>query len=169
VIDRLLHEIVRPRCLGTLRRHDTVLAGEAFDRMLVESRLALRYARSPGALVSRLRRACDAGTVTGGAAELVRGLAVGRQFDLDLGAGCLDRQRGIVLAGDGHRRDWLEPALDARDVSRIGRHLRELVLFADVTREREQPECDGKQDAEHEAEIIEEMGVLFAHGRGVYL
>jgi hypothetical protein len=33
--------------------------------------------------------------------------------------------------------------------------------------EREKANGDGKQDAENQAEIIEEMRVLFAHGRGV--
>jgi hypothetical protein len=35
--------------------------------------------------------------------------------------------------------------------------------------ECEQPKRHGEQDAENETEIVEEMGVLFAHGREVYL
>src|SRR5688500_16383091 len=47
VIDRLLHEVVRPGDLSTFRRHDAGLAVEAFDRMLVESVLALGDAWTP--------------------------------------------------------------------------------------------------------------------------
>ena len=36
---------------------------------------------------------------------------------------------------------------------------------ADVPRERKQADGHGNQDAEDQAEIVEEMGVLFAHGR----
>ena len=59
--------------------------------------------------------------------------------------------------------------LDTLDVARVGRDLLALVVGADVAREREQADRHGKQDAENEAEIIEEMRVLFAHGREVYL
>jgi hypothetical protein len=38
-----------------------------------------------------------------------------------------------------------------------------------VPGEREKAEGHGKQNAENETEIIEEMGVLLAHGREVYL
>jgi hypothetical protein len=38
-----------------------------------------------------------------------------------------------------------------------------------VPGERQQADGHGKQDAENDAEIVEEVRVLFAHGREVYV
>jgi hypothetical protein len=43
-----------------------------------------------------------------------------------------------------------------------------LMLGADVSGKREKADGHGKQNAENQAEIIEEMRVLLAHGREVY-
>ena len=85
------------------------------------------------------------------------------------GPDAFDLERRVVLAGDGHARHGLQALFDALDVPRIGGDLLALVVGADVPREREQADGHGNQDAENQAEIVEEMGVLFAHGREVYL
>jgi hypothetical protein len=83
--------------------------------------------------------------------------------------GALDLERGVVLASDGNARDRLQALFHAFHVTRIGGDLGRLPRGTDVPRKCEKADGHGKQNAENETEIVEEMGVLFAHGREVYL
>src|SRR5271169_1501750 len=55
VIDGLLDQVIGQIQSSALGRHHGAVALEALDRVLVERRLALGDARSPGGLVARLR------------------------------------------------------------------------------------------------------------------
>src|SRR6185436_11139063 len=79
------------------------------------------------------------------------------------GPRAFDLQRRIVLPGDRDTRDRLQALLDSRQVARILGDLRELPGGTDMPGEGEQPDGHGDENAEYQAEIIEEMGVLFAH------
>ena len=73
---------------------------------------------------------------------------------------------GTPLVSDpGYRLDAFP---DAFQVTRIGGHLLALVFGTDVPGEGKQHQGHGHEDAENQAEIIEEMRVLLAHGREVY-
>ena len=65
VVDGVHHRLVGERGRATLRRHEARLTLEAFDRVLVQRVGALRDARAPRGRVADLRRAGDAGAVTG--------------------------------------------------------------------------------------------------------
>src|SRR6186713_3622912 len=63
----------------------------------------------------------------------------------------------------------LQALFDTLDKARISGDLLALIVRADVARECEKTNRHGEQNAENQTEIVEEMGVLFAHGREVYL
>src|SRR3954471_5116076 len=86
MVDSLLHEVVRHIHTPTLGRHHARGAGETVRGVVVQSVLALRDARTPGALVARLRRAADASAMACLAVLFIELVAV-----LRLGQACARR------------------------------------------------------------------------------
>ena len=81
----------------------------------------------------------------------------------------MKRKYAVILGNLGNTRDRFQALFHALHVTRIGGDLGRLPRGTNVPREREKADGHGKQNAENETEIVEEMGVLFAHGREVYL
>jgi hypothetical protein len=108
--------------------------------------------------------------MTGEAGGFVRGGTVRwKRCDRHRRAYAFDLESRIVLSRHSDVRCPLEALFDALDEAGISGDLLALIVRADVARECEQANRHGKQNAENQTEIVEEMGVLFAHGGEVYL
>ena len=111
VVDGRLHLVVGQRRRCAPRRHLSLAAREAFDRVLVKHFLALRDARAPVGLVAGLGRACHARCVAHrahlGEGGLAHGVFGGRGRRRRCGGrGCCRRRRGrsLLLAARGEQR-----------------------------------------------------------------
>ena len=168
VVDGLFDQIVGQVRAAALGRHDAALALETLEGMPVQRRFALGDTRRPDGLVADLGCAGDAGAVAG-AAHLLEHLSAvlgrrGRARRTARRRGlALDRQRGIVLAGNGHLARRLQTRGHFLVVVGFLHHLLVLRVAGDDACEREDANRDQDQQPEHQAEDIDEVGVLFAH------
>jgi hypothetical protein len=159
VVDGAFDQLFGEVGATTLRRHHAGFALVAFDRVLVERRLALRDARAPGAFVAGLRRAADALRMTGAAHRLVGRQSVGRQRERGRHRGACgraNRQRRIVLPGDGYSRT-ADALIDLLEILGIDELVAALRVLSDRPRESEDQDRDQHQDAEHQTENVEEL------------
>ena len=164
MIDGGLDQFVRQIRTSALGRHHASRTGVPLDRMFVERRFALRETRTPNTRISRFRGATDSTRVACTADRLVHAWTIGRQSEshgLRTG-GRSDLEPAVVASRNGDTSGG-DIAFDFGDVFRIGEQVRTMGVVAHGSSEGEQDDRDYDQDAEHEAEEIEELGVLLAH------
>src|SRR6266576_6988124 len=77
VVDGGLHVCIGERRIAALWRHHAAFALETLDRVCIERVIAFRDSCGPRRFVAKLRRARNAGTMTGDAGRVVDLLAVG--------------------------------------------------------------------------------------------
>lgn len=164
VVDSSFNQVIRQIGASALGGHYACFTRVALDRVFVERVFALRDTRRPSRFIVGARRSADAVEMTRAAHLLVNADSVGRNSELrhDGPRSRNDRESGVVLASDGDspRREIF---FDVSDVLGVEQKMGALGLAAHRSRQREQQDRDDDEDAEHDAEDIEELGVLFTH------
>ena len=139
-----------------------VLPLKPCERVVVERVLALRDTRSPGGLVARPseHRRCRRHDRPTQAVSYAAVPSAGSAAAAVAGPALSILSAELSWPATATRATGCRRCFDALDVARIGGDLLALVVGADVAREGEQADGHGKQNAENEAEIVEEMASL---------